>query len=194
MLDQEQRIQAAIAALKQGAIPSVLAASKTFSVPRATLQDRIQGRASAKARQQARQRLTIHEEAAIVQAIYTLADWGWPMSISWLESFTTSLLKRKGDLGPLGHNWYLRFLARHQDLRTKWSRCMDQHRKDASEYQTIDNWFKLFQSTCLKYGISDEDIYNMDEKGFMKGIGDDAKVIIPRKEAEALSIQPGNRE
>ena len=71
---------------------------------------------------------------------------------------------------------------------------MDQHRKDASEYQTIDNWFKLFQSTYLKYGISDEDIYNIDEKGFIKGIRDDAKVIIPRKEAEALSIQPGNRE
>ena len=34
----------------------------------------------------------------------------------------------------------------------------------------------------------------MDEKGFMKGIGDDAKVIIPVSEEEAFSIQLGNRE
>jgi len=35
----------------------------------------------------------------------------------------------------------------------------------------------------------------MDEKGFMKGIGEDAKVIVPRAEVEsAVSIQPGNKE
>ena len=34
----------------------------------------------------------------------------------------------------------------------------------------------------------------MDEKGFMKGIGDDPKVLIPVTEQEAFSIQPGNRE
>ncbi len=34
----------------------------------------------------------------------------------------------------------------------------------------------------------------MDEKGFMKGIGDDAKVIIPVGEENFFCIQPGNRE
>jgi hypothetical protein len=34
----------------------------------------------------------------------------------------------------------------------------------------------------------------MDEKGFMKGIGDDSKIIISVTEDEAWSIQPGNRE
>jgi hypothetical protein len=193
-MDQERRIQAAIAALSDGSVPTVLSASKIFNIPRSTLKDRLKGRPSAKARQQARQRLTTQEEDAIVKSIHTLTTWGWPMSIHWLESFTTSLLKKKGDDSPLGHNWYLRFLTRHPELRTKWSRCMDQQRKDASEYETVDKWFQLFQATCLQYGVCSEDIYNMDEKGFMKGIGEDAKVIIPRSEAQALSIQPGNKE
>jgi len=30
-------------------------------------------------------------------------------------------------------------------------------------------------SLICGYGISDDDQYNMDEKGFMRGIGDDAK-------------------
>jgi hypothetical protein len=34
----------------------------------------------------------------------------------------------------------------------------------------------------------------MDEKGFMKGIGDDGKVIVLIEEEEALSVQPRNRE
>jgi DDE superfamily endonuclease/Psq-like protein len=190
---QEDQIQAAIEALSAGAVTSVRAASKMFHVPRSTLQGRIEGRLSAKARQQSRQRLTVQEEDSIVRAIYKLSQWGWPMSIHWLESFVTNLLQKKGDMEPLGHNWYLRFLERHPNLRTKWSRCMDQQRHDAEEYNSIDKWFKLFDETVKKYGICDEDIYNMDEKGFMKGIGDNAKVIIPRSEA-AISCQPGNRE
>ena len=34
----------------------------------------------------------------------------------------------------------------------------------------------------------------MDEKGFMKGIGDDVKVLMPVTEEEVFSIQPGNKE
>jgi hypothetical protein len=34
----------------------------------------------------------------------------------------------------------------------------------------------------------------MDEKGCMKGIGDNVKVFVPRSEAKAFSAQPGNRE
>jgi hypothetical protein len=34
----------------------------------------------------------------------------------------------------------------------------------------------------------------MDKKGFMKGIGDAVKVLIPVIEEEAFSIQPGNKE
>lgn len=49
-------------------------------------------------------------------------------------------------------------------------------------------------TTRLKYDIANEDIYNMDEKGVMKGIGDSAKVIISRKDKEAFTNQPGNRE
>ena len=34
----------------------------------------------------------------------------------------------------------------------------------------------------------------MDEKRFMKGIGDDVKVLVPVTEEEVFSIQPGNKE
>lgn len=86
------------------------------------------------------------------------------MSIYWLESFTANLLKKKGDTDNLRHDWHLRFLSRHPELRTKWFRRMEQQRKDASHSDSADRWSSLFQATCLQYGISDKDIYNMDEK------------------------------
>jgi hypothetical protein len=46
----------------------------------------------------------------------------------------------------------------------------------------------------LLYNINDSDIYNMDDKGYIKGIGNNTKVFVPRVEAEAFSAQPGNRE
>jgi len=194
MIEREERIQAALAALRHGDVKSIRAASQMFNIPRTTLRDRLHGSISAIARQQSQQRLSVHEEQCIVNTIYTLDRWGWPMSIQWLESFTTSFLREKGDHRPLGHNWYLRFIERHEEIRTKWSRNRDQQRKDAEDPEVIQKWFQLYQDTKKQYGILDEDTYNVDEKGFMKGIGEEVKVIIPRREGEAISCQPGNRE
>jgi hypothetical protein len=120
--------------------------------------------------------------------------WGWPLTINALETLTTSLLVKKGDLQPLGHLWYQRFLSRHPEIKTTKSRATDQSRKDAGSFDVLCRWFDLFNSTKAMYGIPDDDTYNMDEKGVMKGIGDNSKVIVNRYDKEVTSAQPGNRE
>jgi len=40
--------------------------------------------------------------------------------------------------------------------------------------------------------VADDDTYNMDEKGCMKGVSDTFTVIVPCEEAESFSNQPGN--
>lgn len=71
---------------------------------------------------------------------------------------------------------------------------MDQTRRDAINEKTIKYWFDLFNTTRLAYNIANDDIYNIDEKGYMKGVGDKTKVIVPVNELEAFSAQLGNRE
>ena len=93
------------------------------------------------------------------------------MSIGWLENMATDLIRKRGDTKPLGHYWYHRFLDRHPDLRTKWSRNRDQVRSDAEDRASVQRWFQLFQSVVTEKGIDMEDIHNMNEKGFMKGRG-----------------------
>ncbi|KAK0707942.1 hypothetical protein B0H67DRAFT_473215, partial [Lasiosphaeris hirsuta] len=71
-------------------------------------------------------------------------------------------------------------LARHPDLKSRRSRAIDQSRKNAVDYVTLERWFELFRSTLLTYNVAEDDIYNVDEKGCMKGISDNTKVIVIR--------------
>lgn len=193
--DQEERLQAAIAAIQAKDVSSVRQAATLFSVPRTTLRSRLSGkRQPNKTSKQHLQRLSVEEEEAVVKAIYQLDAWGWPMTIAAIENLATQLLLAKGDTKPLGKCWFYNFMARHPELKARRSRAMDQSRKDALDHSIAKHWFELYQTTRLKYDIADDDVYNMDEKGAMKGIGDASKVIVPRREIEAFSAQPGNRD
>jgi hypothetical protein len=59
-------------------------------------------------------------------------ELGLATTISQLERMATHLLICKGDREPLGVNWYEKFLARHPDYRLKYSKALDQARKDIS--------------------------------------------------------------
>jgi hypothetical protein len=192
--DQERRLLAAIALFRAEPHRSIRSLAYEFKIPRSTLQDRLKGKRSIKTFASGRQRLTTHEEASIYRMAVQMASWGWPISIHGLRGFVEDLLKARGDYEPLGVNWYSRFLDRHPELKLFQSRVLDQARQTAANYQTLASWFDLYITTKLRYGIADNDEYNMDEKGVMKGIGDAVKVIIPRQQKTASSIQPDNRE
>lgn len=192
--DPEVKLTNAINALKAGTVPSVRKAAELFDVKRTTLRDRLRGIRPIRELHKAQQKLTPEEEAAIKKSLFTLAQWGWPATIRYLRSLATEVLRSRGDHRPLGQHWYKNFLTRHSDLKPIWSRNLDQSRKDAADHSTLQKWFELYNTMCARYGIPVEDRYNMDEKGFMKGIGDNGKVIIPVSEKEAWSTQPGNRD
>jgi hypothetical protein len=75
-------------------------------------------------------------------------------------------------------------IARYPDLRKLRSRALDQSCKDATNYDTARQWFDLFLTIRLLYNLSDEDIYHMDEKGCMKGVGENVKVFVLRSKAK----------
>ena len=136
-LDVEERIQLAINALQDGTVPFQRKAAHLYNVPRTTLQARFHGRRSAKESQQSQQRLSVQEQDSVKRCILTMASWGWPVSIKYLQSLTIGLLRAKGDHEPLGQHWYKNFLARHSDLKAAWSRSLDQSRKDATDYTIL---------------------------------------------------------
>ena len=177
-IDSATRLQLAIEELAKNPGISQREIARLYGVPQSTLQARLKGRRAAKHYHQAAQRLSVHEEQALIDWIERMTSWGWPPRIQHLEGMARSLLNAKGDKNPLGRHWYQKFLKRHPDFKIKYSRNLDQSRKDAGSPEILRDWFELYTTTLVKYGISDEDTYNMDEKGFAMGIADSSKVII----------------
>ena len=164
-----------------------------YGVARSTLQARLQGRQSTQTYHASTQRLSSNEEQVLITWIERMTSWGWPPRIQQFEYMVKELLMAKGDKAPLGDHYYQKFLKRHSEFSTKWKRNLDQVRKDAEQPAIFRHWFDLFLSIRTKHGIADEDIYNMDEKGFAMGIADSAKVIIKRG-TMPFNVHAGNRD
>ena len=176
--DIDTRYSLALADLNSNSSVSLREIARIYDLPRSTLQARWKGRRSAKAFYTTQQRLSVHEEDALIRWIDTMTAWGWPPQIGQLESMTKQLMEAKGDRNSLGHNWYLRFLSRHSGFKTQYSRNLNQDRKDAENIKFIQKWFDLYNSTRIQHGILKSDIYNMNEKGFAMGIADSFKVLV----------------
>jgi len=192
--DISTRYTLALADLDNDPSVSLRQIAKIYGLPRSTLQHRWKGRQSAETFHAHRQRLSPHEEDALIRWIDTMTAWGWPPRIKQLETMAKHLMKAKGDLDPIGQHWYKNFLKRHPEFRTRYSRNFNQNRKDAENLESIKEWFSPYNLTRIQYGIADGDIYNMNEKGFSMSITDSSRVLVRRSEAQAFSVQAGNRD
>jgi helix-turn-helix, Psq domain len=137
-LTKEQRCDLAVESYQSGAMTSLRQTALMFNVNRTTLTNKLRGKCiPAKEFRETRQPLSVQEEGSMKRCLYTLAAWGWPATIHYLKSLATRMLFAKGDLQPLGQNWYKAFLRRHPDLQAMWSRNLDQSRQDASQFSIL---------------------------------------------------------
>ena len=159
-----------------------------------TLLRRIQG--TTKSRKEAHiddQALTPHEEIVIVKWILQLEIWGWPARVCQVRLLAQDLLwMRKPDV-EIGKTWVNKFLTRHTELKSAFTRAKDKERVAAESGQNIEHWFKLYADLCNRFDIPEDDRYNMDEKGFAMGLLNSFRVICSRREKNASLRQPGNR-
>jgi hypothetical protein len=65
----------------------------------------------------------------------------------------------------------------HDNLISKYTRKYDYQRAKCEDPEVINQWFNLVQNSILKYGITEQDIYNFDETGFQMAVAHTAKVI-----------------
>jgi hypothetical protein len=79
------------------------------------------------------------------------------------------------------HNWPTRFIKRHSHLEAIIADIMDQPWHLACIKETFDKWFSRFHDHFLKYKPDLNDIYNIDETGFVMGESEKVYVIIDRQ-------------
>ena len=198
-LSKEGRMRLAIDAFNQGQFQSKTACAQAFDVPSRTLMKRLNGVRSRNESTANGRKLSELEEDTLSRWILDMYERGLPLQISNVHHLAQLLLSarlKSPEKATIGELWVNRYIKRRPELKSKYTRRYDYQRAKCEDPELIKGWFDRVQETIQRYGILEQDIYNMDESGFQMGVASTAKVICgsETRDSHAKSIQPGNRE
>lgn len=116
-----------------------------------------------------KQKLSPKEERVLVDHVLASADRGFPMSHAAIVAHANSILKsRGGELISTESNWSDKFATRHWDeLQTYWSKALDRQRAQGLNETAVAEWFELVKEHIVDQDILPENVYGMDESGFV---------------------------
>jgi hypothetical protein len=196
-LTKGERIELAVAACSRENGPSARKAAKVYDVAPSTITRRLNHSVqSATSVHQSRQRLSPTEEQVVIQKAIHYYESGLPLGIRHLHEFANEILTRKDPDAPeIGQNWHKKLLARNPLLERVLSRPPDRVRTTVvTRKNTLEGFFKLYSELRKTHGIALNDVYNMDEKGFLMGPIQPSHVLIPIQEKHAYLYQDEGRE
>ena len=166
---------------------SIRGAAEAHGIPFSTLYDRIRGVTTNRKSHTKQQLLSPTDEKAVIRWIKDLEQAGFPPRMDHVRQAATLIAGK-----PPGTNWITRFLNRHPELAARFTTTMDKDRIHASTPQIIRKHFKDLKEV-LK-GVENQDIWNMDEKGFLMGLAKRLKVICTYRQGNFPVADDGNRE
>ncbi len=138
-----------------------------------------------------KQKLSLAEEAKVVEYLLECADRGFPHGRDHIIDCANAILQqRKGNPNEkVGKDWVDRFMQRHEDkLSMYWSKPLDTLRANALNPEAVAHWFELVDLLVIKRGISPNNIYGMDESGFQLSFHTKQRVV-GRKGAKIIHKQ-----
>ena len=106
------------------------------------------------------------------------------------------LSEEEGDLllAELGPIWFRSFLDRHPTYSTEFTVTRDRQRALANDPTMIRDYFQKLDKFLKKYAFKQKNMYNMDEKGFLLGYNNRAKVIVQNRRQMPTETQDRSRE
>uniref|UniRef100_A0A1Y1LLM0 HTH CENPB-type domain-containing protein n=1 Tax=Photinus pyralis TaxID=7054 RepID=A0A1Y1LLM0_PHOPY len=111
----EKDLQEAVREVHQGT--SQRSAAKRWHIPRATLQDRLNGGISHAEAHECRQRFSRQQEKLLSRWIFHLVALKVPPTQGQFEEFASRILVVHGDSQPLGKHWVQGFLRRNSEVK-----------------------------------------------------------------------------
>jgi hypothetical protein len=162
-------------------------------VPRQTLDNRIKGKHKPAQKSQAsKQLLSEAEEDVLVDWIKYRSETARPLS---RRTLTKKVSQSCGK--TVGKRWYLRFIARHPEIRLGKPSGLDPKRAQCFNRAIIDDHFCQLGEVLDAKGIPWANVYNMDEKGCQRGGGrrmQAIKYLIPRNRRPRYKLRSANLE
>ncbi|KAJ3484616.1 hypothetical protein NLI96_g5517 [Meripilus lineatus] len=195
-LSQEGRILLAIEdILSSGTRPngkyvlSIRQAAALRQVPRTTLQDRFNGRDTRRESHTKEQKVSPAQEDVLVVWLKIMGRRGIPLTRTTLQEYASEISQVH-----IGDSWVTRFLRRHPDITVRWTTSLEACRANSLNRTLVREYFDILNELITTYHIPPENIYNMDEKGLLLGIGKRVAAIVDRDQKTVYSVEDGNRE
>ncbi|KAF8237737.1 DDE-domain-containing protein [Tricholoma matsutake] len=94
----------------------------------------------------------------------------------------------------IGRSWPKRFCKHHPNLKMKKTTGLEKARTKALNQFAIDEFFNMLIDVIKEFNILPENLYNMDKKNILLGIGARITAMIDCDQQTIYSIEDGNRE
>ena len=102
---------------------------------------------------------------ALIKYINDLTEQGLPPTVQMVRNLAARIVGKQP-----GNHWTGRWLADYKnELKSGYLPLINIARKKANSALYYSLYFKLLSRKIAKYNIQPENIYNMDEKGFLIG-------------------------
>lgn len=137
----EGSILLALSAFQAGQFKSVRAAAAAFTVSAATLQRRVNGRASRDGYTQPGKKLNSTEEEGLLDTILSLDRQGLVPSISLVREMASIICRARGEDG-VGTKWASNFVKKTPGLNTRIGRSYECQRRKCEDPAIIADWFR----------------------------------------------------
>lgn len=201
----EERIQAALLALKNNEFSSFRKAAAYFQVSRSTLSNRAKGMPTRAQAHEHEQILTKPEEGTLVRWVKRLNLTGFPISPALLRQMAQEVLENRethaserhrisAETPTIGHEWLYRFLNRHQTLKGVYSRQLEACRHKEATPANIGAWYLAYRAQCNERNYDLQNIYNMDETGFAVGATQSTRIIVDSVQKSNWKVTAGKQE
>lgn len=197
----EEQLSQAMTAIRNGM--KIREASRAFSVPRGTLQDRLHLRVPEVPRKMGPSSiLTREEETALKDWCIALAECGFPLKSDDLLNTVHSIISEENRPNPFlnnrpGKKWYQSFLRRNPELSERTPENISKGRAVVTE-EGIRKWFGELLKHLEEKNASDiltmpDRIFNGDETSFYI-CPKSGKVIAPRGYKNVYKIVKGKEK
>jgi hypothetical protein len=157
-------MNAALADLKPSNSLSISETARKYGVGRSALSRRFNLKATSTARYRDSTRLLNNtQEIELMRYIRRLCERCLPPTPRIVANVAQELCSRTPS-----KNWATRFVARQNDqLDARYLNTLDLARHKTDSRFSYEYYFNILSARIKKYDILPEDVYNMDEKGFL---------------------------
>ena len=142
---QIERVLSAIQAIQSGQIESVREATRLYDILRTTLRRYLQNLDQSTNEQNTKRKLSKTEEHTLVQWIISMDSRGMPPRPYIVRDMAHLLYTQRNSnkVSDIGVNWVYRFIQRHPELKTRFSRKYCFQSSLCENKTLIRDWFGL---------------------------------------------------